>query len=81
MITNLIVALLDVYKLLLIVYVVLSWMKVSANKWTELLRSVIEPVLNPIRKFMAQKLPTDWQKIDWSPVVLWVLISIVQWLL
>ena len=78
---GLIHGLLNVYKLLVIAYVVISLMGISANKWTELLRSVVEPLLLPIRKLLAQYLPKNWQVIDWSPVVLIILVSLVQWIL
>ena len=78
---GLIHGLLDLYKLLIIVYCVISLMKISANKWTELLRSIIEPLLIPIRKLLAQYLPKNWQVLDWSPAVLYILVTIVQWLL
>lgn len=78
---GLINGLLDVYKLLVIAYCVISLMKIPANKWTELLRSVIEPLLVPIRKLLAQYLPKQWQVLDWSPVVLILLVTLVQWIL
>lgn len=81
MLLGLVRGLLDVYKLLIIAYCVLSFIKIPANKWTELLRSVIEPALLPIRKLLAQHLPRSWQILDWSPAVLFILASILQWLL
>ena len=78
---GLIHGLLNVYKLLVIAYCVISLMGISANKWTELLRSVVEPLLLPIRKLLAQYLPKQWQIIDWSPVALILLVSLVQWIL
>ena len=78
---GLIHGLLNVYKLLVIAYCVISLMGISANKWTELLRSVVEPLLLPIRKLLAQYLPKAWQIIDWSPGVLSILVSLVLWIL
>ena len=78
---GLIEGLLDVYKLLIIAYCIISILNISANKWTELLRSVIEPLLMSIRKLLAQYLPKQWQILDWSPAVLFILVTIVQWLL
>ena len=72
---------LNLYKLLVIAYFVLRLLKVPANKWISLMGSVIEPVLNPIRKLLYQHLPKNWQIIDWSPAALFLLVSIVQWLL
>lgn len=78
---GLIEGLLDVYKLLIIAYCIISLLNIPANRWTELLRSVIEPLLIPIRKLLAQHLPKQWQILDWSPAVLFLLVTIVQWLL
>lgn len=78
---GLIDGLLNVYKLAVIAYCVLSLMGIAANRWTELLRSVVEPLLTPIRRLLAQHLPAHWQIIDWSPVALILLVSLVQWVL
>ena len=77
----LIILAVKLYKLLVVIYFILKLLKVPANKWTALLDSVIEPVLNPIRKLVNQYLPQKWQIIDWSPVALFLLITVVQWLL
>ncbi len=73
--------LLDIYKLLVIVYVAVKLLGISANKWTTLLAQAVEPLLIPIRKLIAQYLPKKWQIFDWSPLVLILLVCIVQWLL
>lgn len=65
----------------LLLYVLLSWLRPAANRWTELLRGVVEPVLTPIRRVLVAKLPARWQIFDWSPVVAWLLLEIVGWLL
>lgn len=78
---GLIRGLLDVYKLLIIAYCILSVIGISANRWTELLRSVIEPFLVPIRRLLAQKLPASWRILDWSPAVLFIVVTIIRWLL
>lgn len=78
---GLIKGLLDVYKLLIVAYCILSVIGIPANRWTELLRSVIEPFLAPIRKLLAQKLPSNWRMLDWSPVVLFLIVTVLKWLL
>lgn len=65
----------------LLLYVVLSWLRPAANRWTELLRRVVEPVLTPIRRVLMEKLPARWQIFDWSPVVAWLLVELIGWLL
>ena len=81
MIFGLIHGLLDVYKLLIIVYCVISLLKVPANKWTTLLASIVEPALVPFRKLLTQHLPKNWQICDWSPVALYLVITLIQWIL
>ena len=70
--------LLSVYELVLVVYVVMSWIHPAANKWTELVRSLVEPVLEPIRRLLRRHLPARWQIMDWSVLVLWLLIGIAR---
>ena len=50
----------------LLIYVAMSWLRPTANRWTELLRKIVEPVLNPIRRILVEKLPPRWQIFDWS---------------
>ncbi len=65
----------------LLLYVLLSWLKPASNRWTELLKRVVEPVLTPIRRVLVAKLPARWQIFDWSPVVAWLLVELVNMLL
>ena len=70
-------AILTIFSILLIVYYVLYLLRVPSNKWTELLRSVVDPVLNLTRQLMQKLLPALTGKgIDWSPVVLYVAIRL-----
>ena len=70
-------AILTIFSILLIVYYVLYLLRVPSNKWTELLRSVVDPVLNLTRQLMQKFLPALTGKgIDWSPVVLYVAIRL-----
>lgn len=69
---------LSLYELALLVYVILSWVRPAANRWTELLRSIVEPVLRPIRRFLMAKLPARWQIIDWSVAVAWLLLGLLR---
>ncbi len=65
----------------LLIYVAMSWLRPTANRWTELLRKIVEPVLNPIRRILVEKLPPRWQILDWSPLVAWLLVELVRYLL
>ena len=70
--------LLSIYSTVIVVYVILSLIKPTANRWTELLRSLVEPVLGPIRRLLQRYLPAQWQVIDWSPVAALLLIRILK---
>ncbi len=65
----------------LLLYVLLSWLKPASNRWTELLKRVVEPVLTPIRRVLVAKLPPRWQIFDWSPAVAWLLVELINMLL
>jgi len=81
MLYGLISLVLRLYRLALIVYVILSWIRIPANQWTELLRRVIEPVLQPVRVFLRRKVPDKYMVVDWSPLALWLLIEVADILL
>lgn len=68
---------LSAYRLCIFAYVALSWLRITPNKWTELLRRLVEPVLAPIRRFLIRKLPNQWLMLDWSPVVALLGLEIV----
>lgn len=75
-------AILTIFSILLIVYYVLYLLRVPSNKWTELLRSVVDPVLGLTRQLMQKFLPALTGKgIDWSPVVLYVAIRLACFVL
>lgn len=79
MLPGLVRFLLWLYNLLVVAYVILSWVRIPANKWTELLRSVVEPGLALTRKLMDRFLPSLRKPgIDWSPVVLFVAIIVLR---
>ena len=72
---------LSLYRFAVIAYVVISWLRIPANQWTELLRRLVEPVLAPIRRILVRRLPSNWQMLDWSSAVLLLLLEIVGSLL
>ena len=71
-------SLLELYKLALLAYVVLSWLRIPANRWTVLLQRIVEPVVGPVRRFLRAKLPAQWQMFDWSVLVVYLLIGLLQ---
>ena len=71
-----------IYTLLLVVYVILKFLPIPANKWTELVGAIIEPGLNATRALMQRVLPQLTGKgFDWSPVVLYLLLKVLGYVL
>ena len=67
-------------RLALVVYMVLYFLRVPANKWTELLHSIVDPALDLTRQLMRRYLPQLTGKgFDWSPVVLFVVLLVLGW--
>lgn len=81
MLFRLINTVLELYKLLLLVYLVLNLLRVRPNRWTKLLASAVEPVVVPVRTFLRERLPAEWQRFDWSVVAVYLLISLAQGIL
>lgn len=71
--------LLGLYSLLVLVHAIVIWIRIPANRWTEMLRSVVEPALQVTRNLMKRFLPfLCGTSIDWSPVVLFVLLNLLR---
>lgn len=73
---NAINLLLSLIVLAIFVRALLSWFyPVGKDPWTKLLVDVTEPILAPIRSLLARLLPIP---IDFSPIVAWLLILLLQ---
>lgn len=68
MLASLIVALIDLYSLFLVVYVVMSWIPRGRFVWVESLREVLAGLCEPFLGFFRRTLP-PLGMIDFSPVV------------
>ena len=76
---NFINLLLSLIILAIFIRALLSWFyPVGKDPWTKLLVDVTEPILAPIRSLLARLLPIP---IDFSPIVAWLLIALLQRLL
>jgi YggT family protein len=76
---NFINLLLSLIILAIFIRALLSWFyPVGKDPWTKLLVDVTEPILAPIRSLLARVLPIP---IDFSPIVAWLLIALLQRLL
>jgi len=76
---NLINAILSLLVLAIFIRALLSWFyPVGKDPWTRLLVNVTEPILAPIRSVLARIMPIP---MDFSPIVAWLLIVLLQNLL
>jgi YggT family protein len=74
-IIGLVIGLLDLYKWVIIIAAVISWVNPDPyNPIVRFLYSVTEPALRPIRRFIGHRLGP----IDLSPLIVIVIILVVQ---
>ena len=69
----------SLYSLLVLAYAIVKLISLPNNKWIELLRSAVEPALNVTRMLMKRFLP--FLGMSWAPVVLFVALHVIRWLL
>ena len=72
---------LKLYKLLLLAHFIIGILKIPGNRWTNLIARFVEPVLPPVRRALNENLPKNWQVCDWSPIAVFLVITVVQWVL
>jgi uncharacterized protein YggT (Ycf19 family) len=77
---NAILFLLTVLSWAILVYVIMA-LVIPQNKYTLLVGKYVEPVLSPIRKLLFKVFPKLAQiGVDFSPLVLYLLIQLASWL-
>ena len=63
-----------------LIYVVMVLI-VPQSKYTQMISKYAEPILSPIRKFLFKSFPKLGERgIDFSPLVFYLAIQIVSWL-
>lgn len=72
--------LLDAVKLLIIIRCIISWIPNFYNSFTEVIYKITDPVLRPVQNVMS-RLMNGHMMIDFSPIIVFVLIEFVQRLL
>ena len=72
--------LLDAVKLLIIIRCIISWIPNFQNTFTEVIYKITDPVLYPVQNIMARLLKGQMM-IDFSPIIVFVIIEFVQRLL
>lgn len=70
--------LLEVVNLILIVRCVISWLPLGYNRFTEMLYTLTEPILAPIRRLLEKTMGGRTMFVDFSPIVAFLLITLIQ---
>lgn len=68
---------LRIYEILILARVVMSWVQMESNKLSDFVYRVTEPVLRPIRELI----PAVAGVIDFSPLIAFMLLTLVRRLL
>ncbi len=69
------------YQAALLVYFAIGFVKPAQSPFTQFLNRIVEPLLIPLRRLLANILPSNWQRMDWSPLAAWLLVWMVRELL
>jgi len=69
---------LDAYRVVLIIYIILSWIQHPQTQWArEQMAPLFEPFLEPIRRMMGT-VGVGGAQIDFSPILLFIAIEILR---
>lgn len=78
---DVLIFLVSVASWVLLAYVLMSLL-IPENKYTLLIGKYVEPLLAPLRTLLAKLIPKlGAMRVDFSPVALWLLLTIAEWLL
>lgn len=75
---NLLLLLTFFYQIALLVYFAIGYVKPAQSRLTLFLSRIIEPVLVPLRRILTKVLPSNWQRLDWSPVAALLVVWLVR---
>lgn len=69
------------YQLAVLIYFAIGFINPAQSSFTHFLNRIVEPLLIPLRRILANILPANWQRMDWSPLAAWLVIWMVRELL
>lgn len=72
---------LNIASWVLLIYVVMA-LVIPDNKYTQLIGKYVQPFLAPVRALIQRIFPKlGGGRVDFSPIGLWLIITVVEWLL
>lgn len=78
MVINALIKLLDIVRFLILARVIISWLPIGYNRFIEMLYTLTEPILAPIRNLIHKSMGDRGFMIDFSPIVAFLLINLIQ---
>ncbi len=78
-VVNVIVALINFYSILIVVYVLMSWIPRGAARIVEDIRSVLASVCEPYLGLFRRIIP-PLGMVDFSPIVAILVLELISWL-
>ena len=63
---------------ILLIRIILSWLPIGRNAITNLLYSLTEPLLAPIRNLLNKSPISEGLMIDFSPIILVIILSFIE---
>jgi uncharacterized protein YggT (Ycf19 family) len=69
------------YQIALLIYFAIGFINPAQSPFTHFLNRIVEPLLIPLRRILANALPSNWQRVDWSPLAAMLVMWIVRELL
>ena len=78
-VANVIVALVNFYSLLIVVYVLMSWIPLGSGGIVEDIRSVLASVCEPYLSLFRRIIP-PLGMVDFSPIVAILVLELISWL-
>ena len=79
MLARIIQSLINLYSILIVVYVLMSWIPRGASRFVEDVRAVLASVCEPYLGLFRRFIP-PLGMVDWSPIVAILALEVLTWL-
>ncbi len=63
---------------ILLIRIILSWLPIGRNAFTNILYSLTEPLLAPIRNLLNKSPISEGLMVDFSPIILVIVLSFIE---
>ncbi len=67
----------NILELLLVIRCILSWIPGFYNTFVEIIYKITDPFLTPVRNLIDRLLGGRMMPVDFSPIVLWLILELL----